>query len=464
DFSYDPSSPSGPSNWKDDYPLCDGQNQSPIDITTQDTELDIALLESQLFSWGLDSRLRNSTLENIGNAVRINIPRRYHLDFSDGNLPGVFLVHDAKFNLPAEHIIDGDQAKLELQIVTWNGLLYDNYTDAVGKPDGIAIFSVLFSVLDVAESGMEKDNPNLQALNKTLYSIPNPGDVADLPSNANALKLRYIIPSLRRNRYYQYKGSFSSPPCDENVLRIVFADKIQMSKAQFEAFRRLLGSDGNPILDGLSRPVQRLNEREVKRSFLTPRMRIDDGPPVDDLKESCMNVFWVIDQSCSVFEQMDEVKQMLLDVTDKVIIGRNSVVMTLMKFDREPYYNFYARDTTSNAETIRLLNDIPIGQTEICETRTSRALSELKERFFLSRYMRSRYGVRKLPLSKDIVFIVSDGRTFPYGGRWPAIYKSWEIADTGADIYSIKLDNSTNYDYHSTDYYHITNYYNNTTM
>ncbi|CAH1781226.1 unnamed protein product, partial [Owenia fusiformis] len=170
---------------------------------------------------------------------------------------------------------------------------------------------------------------------------------------------------------------------------------------------------GSPTLDGLSRPVQSLNEREVTRNFeLQWYPRFDDLH--DPLKKSCTNVFWVIDQSCSVYDQMDRVKQLLLNVTEKVIIGRDSVLMTLVKYDRNPYFEFYARDTTNNEVTKKLISNTQIGQNETCETRTGRALFDVRKRFFESRLSRLEYGIRKLPESTDVVIIFTDGRTFPY--------------------------------------------------
>jgi carbonic anhydrase len=55
--------------------------------------------------------------------------------------------------------------------------------------------------------------------------------------------------------YYRYSGSFTTPPCTEDVLWIVLRSPVELSPAQIQKFRA--------ILDGNNRPVQPLNGRKV---------------------------------------------------------------------------------------------------------------------------------------------------------------------------------------------------------
>jgi len=58
--------------------------------------------------------------------------------------------------------------------------------------------------------------------------------------------------------YYGYRGSFTTPPCTEDVRWIVLRTPVELSAAQIAAFRG--------ILDGNNRPVQPLGARVVRRS------------------------------------------------------------------------------------------------------------------------------------------------------------------------------------------------------
>ncbi|CAH1781227.1 unnamed protein product, partial [Owenia fusiformis] len=267
DWNYDPTSPLGPANWKEKYPTCGGQNQSPIEIRAMDTLIDPN--RTPLFLLNDRKRLTGATLTNIGDGVLMTIPTKHYLVFYDlGALPGQYRVHESIFKWPAEHIIDGEQKPLELQIMTWNTNMYVEYKDAVGKPNGRAIFSVLFTVYNHMESPRLYLDDGLKKLNTTLYSITNPGDEAQIDDDSNTyyeLRNSMPAPDYFKDRYYRYNGSLSSPSCDEGILRIVFKENRFIADIQFEAFRRLKGSDGSPTLDGLSRPVQSLNEREVTR-------------------------------------------------------------------------------------------------------------------------------------------------------------------------------------------------------
>ena len=54
---------------------------------------------------------------------------------------------------------------------------------------------------------------------------------------------------------YSYIGSFTTPPCTENVEWIVLRDPIKASRAQLEAFAARLHHN--------NRPVQPLHDRKV---------------------------------------------------------------------------------------------------------------------------------------------------------------------------------------------------------
>jgi carbonic anhydrase len=55
--------------------------------------------------------------------------------------------------------------------------------------------------------------------------------------------------------YYRYTGSFTTPPCTENVLWMILKSPVELSAAQIKTFRN--------VIDDNNRPVQPLNGRRV---------------------------------------------------------------------------------------------------------------------------------------------------------------------------------------------------------
>ena len=93
-----------------------------------------------------------------------------------------------------------------------------------------------------------------------------------LPTEANK-KLIYeadistssLLPNGRS--YYQYMGSFTTPPCTESVNWFVLANPVELSAAQIARFTAVVNNN--------NRPVQPLNGRDIKRSAKSV------GPPTN---------------------------------------------------------------------------------------------------------------------------------------------------------------------------------------
>lgn len=61
--------------------------------------------------------------------------------------------------------------------------------------------------------------------------------------------------------FWRYEGSFTVPPCTENVVWTVFSEPIVLQDTLFNSFRR-------NILAKNYRPIQPLHDRRVYRSFI----------------------------------------------------------------------------------------------------------------------------------------------------------------------------------------------------
>jgi len=103
----------------------------------------------------------------------------------------------------------------------------------VAKDGTVAVVAVMFEV----------GEPNA-ALAKILDADGkvkvNPNDI--LPADTS--------------HYYHYKGSFTTPPCTENVQWYIFKDTVNISKEQLKKLRKYYKNN--------ERPVQPLNKRVVE--------------------------------------------------------------------------------------------------------------------------------------------------------------------------------------------------------
>lgn len=91
------------------------------------------------------------------------------------------------------------------------------------------------------------------AINKVWTYMPlDIGDRVRMP--AGLLDLNELLP--QDQRYYQFMGSLTTPPCSENVLWMVLKQPMQISPEQMRLFSQLFPLN--------ARPVQPLNGRVVR--------------------------------------------------------------------------------------------------------------------------------------------------------------------------------------------------------
>lgn len=68
------------------------------------------------------------------------------------------------------------------------------------------------------------------------------------------LKLNELLPT--DQRYYQYIGSLTTPPCTEGVLWLVLKSPVQISDAQYTLFTQLFPNNARPLQQRNGRPVR----------------------------------------------------------------------------------------------------------------------------------------------------------------------------------------------------------------
>jgi carbonic anhydrase len=137
------------------------------------------------------------------------------------------------WHTPSEHKIEGQDTPLEMHLV------HRNPAAAPGEPEFLVIAVFL------------REGDENGALEQMFNDLPaQPGGTRDVPDVA----LRALLPGSRES--FQYSGSLTTPPFTEPVRFIVFAESIELSQDQIEAFQALF-EEGN------CREVQPLNDREV---------------------------------------------------------------------------------------------------------------------------------------------------------------------------------------------------------
>ena len=226
----------GPSYWatlNPAYATCDeGTAQSPVDIREADA--------GSAKPWKLSykpSALRIVHHENVtdlvdnGHTIQVTVEEGSTLTTGRNT----YQLKQFHFHTPSEHTIDGKNAPMEVHFVHESA---DN---------NFAVVAVLFA----------EGSPN-ENLAKLIANFPKAkGNATYLPE----VKLDLVLYLPPKNDAYTYMGSFTTPPCTENVEWFVFRNPVIASREQLNAFAARLRPN--------NRPVQPLNGRTIDALAVT---------------------------------------------------------------------------------------------------------------------------------------------------------------------------------------------------
>ncbi|XP_037078482.1 carbonic anhydrase 14-like [Pollicipes pollicipes] len=180
-----------------------------------------------------------------------------------GTLPGVYVFKQLHFHWGpnntvggSEHTIDGKRAPLEMHVVYVNEK-YGTVSEAAKHPGGIAVLGILFKN---AEASSHPLVGFIAGFGPELQKFDAPELVVKKP-----LAIQSILPHALNN-YYTYKGSLTTPGCQEGVIWTVFEEHFKVSNRELEFFRNVEGKHG--LLTSNFRPVQKTNGRTV--SYVSP--------------------------------------------------------------------------------------------------------------------------------------------------------------------------------------------------
>lgn len=221
-WSYDGAD--NPTQWSKispDFQLCEiGKYQSPININnpTDTTSVNPANIE-------FNYKPTSLSVVNNGHTIQVNYQPSSTIKIQ-GKKYELLQFH---FHTPSEHTISGKASAMELHLVHRN-------------PKGeIAVLGVMM------EKG--KSNPWIEQI---WRRIPTPGTQNDFQNlTINAAN---FLP--KSKSYFSYTGSFTTPPCTENVSWNLLIKPIQISERQITTFQTLYQVN--------ARPVQPVNGRIIE--------------------------------------------------------------------------------------------------------------------------------------------------------------------------------------------------------
>ena len=223
--------------WGRDFPICNGESQSPINIDTSIVK-DIGYLKE------LATLYKPSTCHVIN---KNNTPTFRYDPGSYIKFEGVlYSLQKFTIHTPSMHTINGEHYDVEI-------CLYHcaNPTDCNDR-GGIA-FSILM------KSGPANSKANL-FLSQFINQIPQ-GETdkeVEIPVSPN-WNIKNIFP--KNKRFFYYKGSLPHPPCKEVWEWVVFEESVIIGKTLFDTLN--LNITYTDRLGNIRTPVKSLGNRNI---------------------------------------------------------------------------------------------------------------------------------------------------------------------------------------------------------
>lgn len=214
----------GPQAWgrlKPDFNLCAiGKRQSPINIEEGNTLAGPA--EPIQFAYNPS----NGIVVNNGHTIQVDVSGENSITVRGTN----FRLAQFHFHTPSEEQVNGKRFAMVAHLV--------HKSDA-GQ---LAVVAVLMEVTG--------SNPLIDKV--WTYMPLDTGDRVAMPREL--LNMNELLPA--DQRYYQFMGSLTTPPCSENVLWMVLKQPVKISKVQYKLFTQLYPNNARPVQPVNGRPVR----------------------------------------------------------------------------------------------------------------------------------------------------------------------------------------------------------------
>ncbi|XP_011307859.1 carbonic anhydrase-related protein 10 [Fopius arisanus] len=256
---------SGPAFWgliNPEWSLCNkGRRQSPVNLEPQRLLYDRNLQPLQL-----DKHRVSGVLSNTGHGVVFAVnynDTRHPVNITGGPLSYRYQFHEIHLHygmrddIGSEHAVDGYKFPAEIQIFGFNSDLYNNFSDAVNRPQGIVAVSLLLQVGDLSNSALRFFT---EQLNHIQYAGKSTG-IQNFP----------VLELLPRTKHYMtYEGSTTMPACHETTTWIILNKPIYITKQQLIGLRTLVQGEAEHSKGPLGnnyRPTQSLHHRPVRTNI-----------------------------------------------------------------------------------------------------------------------------------------------------------------------------------------------------
>lgn len=214
----------GPKMWgqlEPDFALCaNGQRQSPIPIEEERT------LQGPAEALEFNYTPSGATVVNNGHTIQVDVQGENTLVVRGSR----YRLVQFHFHTPAEEQINGKRAAMVAHLVHRN------------DEGQLAVVAVLL------EPGAA--NPMIDKV--WTYMPLDAKDRVRMPPGL--LNLNELLPA--DQRYYQFMGSLTTPPCSEGVLWMVLKSPMQISAAQLKLFTQLYPMNARPVQAVNGRPVR----------------------------------------------------------------------------------------------------------------------------------------------------------------------------------------------------------------
>ncbi|VDP89999.1 unnamed protein product [Echinostoma caproni] len=208
-----------PENWKQNYPMCGGIFQSPVNIEAKDAKFDPLLKPIRIYQ-----DLQYSTLFSVfnnGHSFDVRFPKLYwRMSLRNATRGEYCLDHmqlhwGSNSSLGSEHTVNGKPYALEAQLVAFNCDAYASLEEASSAAYGLAILSFLGEL----QEKVDKEDTlmgRIMGLETTLYKTPLADNNIEI-TTSNLSKIMDLLNILT----YQMFGDLESEKLMSNNFRPV---------------------------------------------------------------------------------------------------------------------------------------------------------------------------------------------------------------------------------------------------
>ncbi|KAH8294846.1 hypothetical protein KR018_003542 [Drosophila ironensis] len=251
-----------------------GVRQSPLQLAVRNSY--IVPLPRILFG-NYDVKLKAPlTLENNGHSAHMDIPETVNGKrpyITGGLMNGRFIAEGFHFHWGSisqrgsEHSINGQRYDVEMHVVHRNAR-YPDLTEAVKHKDGVAVLGVMFKVV-------KSPSRIFPGINKVLSQLPRVTNYKDKATISGSLSLGQMLGDLNPRDFFTYRGSLTTPECEEAVTWTVFSQVLPISLGLVTKFWRLRDSEGHKLINNYrftqprnGRPIYYRSGKDLSGAYL----------------------------------------------------------------------------------------------------------------------------------------------------------------------------------------------------